>query len=459
MTLFLQEKFVSFSEQPLSVRIEGVDLQVLAISRPIFDTFRELLLTDEPRILAIALKSTASDTLYQGLVNSLSEDDLFRVLLFLIQDRVNKTTIASDLFRIDDADITLMGWMCRASKTFQEFLRVLFKAPLLNLLTVPAAFDIDPQTLTFPLMLEGNKINLRNLMLDFLDKLSASSPLSSQMETSLQLPAFLKNLGQFVFHTVEAKFPGHGKTAWITLFVLRGLSHALCFPERYNIIKYEPSASQRRALITFARLFQHIFNGQTCNEGNVFSPFNDIILGHQSTVSEFLTALLTPPTQDAKSSTVKQLRISTAPSTSTAPHQHTKYDFLNILEGIGRAAPTIFKQARLHGEENGTSTTCFSLNCDGRNNGTDCAALRFVFRCQFGLSIHGVATARASDDASHVSSPSLGSDDDNFDAIQLLQNARDAVSSGDQAKAKKHLDAIERLLVQLEYNNGHSESK
>lgn len=92
-----------------------------------------------------------------------------------------------------------------------------------------------------------------------------------------KLPSLLKSLLKKVYEKTEEKYPGYGYVGVAGFFVIRMLSPAIIYPEKFQTCKKRVSSQGRRSLISFAKGLQQISLGQKLPEDRPLSCVNDLV--------------------------------------------------------------------------------------------------------------------------------------------------------------------------------------
>jgi hypothetical protein len=225
----------------------------------------------------------------------------------------------------------------------------------------------------YPLMREGNLLHLRRLCEAMFASFSASltaTPRPAAEETGASAAApvdllarfkvspLLQHFARIVHDESAAKFGAAvGETAVMAFAVLRMLSPAVIFPEKFGLCSFTPSSAQRRALLLVAKLLQGIANGDRL--GEPLTECNDLVAAFHEPLKAFLLRVLIGNSREL-------------PALSVQSDGVRKHSLATCLREVGRGGATVFKErmARVEAEE--------ALSMRRAED----ALHRFVFRCE-----------------------------------------------------------------------------
>ncbi len=399
-----------------SVRVVGADSLSMAENVAVFRLWQSVAHTDNFRVLE-ALLSTAyrndRTSFAPAVLSLLSEEQLLQLVQRLVVKRLTDTTNSGELFRTDGSDTALLfEW---AKRSCCEFVGAVLGPTVNHILQMAPAFEVDVKYLQYPYMRDGNLVHIRRLCEQLFSSLSDESDAIARFK----VPPLMQHFARCVNAETRRKFSSAaGEIAVMAFAVLRMLSPAIIFPEKFGLCNYAPSSVQRHSLLTFAKVLQGIANGDKLSEP--LTECSDLVSTFHEHLKKFLIRLLignddTPP-----------------PELSSALTPARKHALATCLCELGREGLTICKSKISGG--NGAAVSDSAVSCRDASSAEE----RFLFRCSFAAKMADEITTCAAekDRSSEVAS----SDDTNVS--QHLVKAHEIAQRLGNAELTCHLQAL-----------------
>ncbi len=403
------------------VLVPNGDALSMAESPAVKRLFRQFILSNPERVADMVKLAYRDDRVrvLDSLLGMLTQTEFISTIRLLCERRIRDTSSAAEIFRVDSADTAILSSF---NRSHTSLVRSLVLKPVELLMQAPAAFEAD-RAMPFPILQEGNLLNLRNLSQLFFQSLQENfdQMIASQDQGASVELALLPKLCLAIREEALKKFADNmADVSVLNFLVLRKLSPAIVFPDVYLQLP-KPNASQRRVLLLFAKIVQSVCNGEPMTEP--LSVLNDLVQQHHEKFKAFLLSL----------STYSSPSLLTP---RTEPPSMSKHRLAECLLELGMQQPAPDMSSETFRKALSCSSPEFSLE-------------RFLSRCRFAAAQQSSDNLSVSDSESEVGN----------DFFEELRKAQELVNASESKELKETLSRLAILATSMHHQDSSKKSK